>query len=111
MSRAGGEGHRHGLGWLRSLAASDLLIGGAFLIGLSTLQGEFDFGVPQFRQLYHPVLIMLAASIALVAVRLRSGRGGALMAALFFLALRGGLTVLIGPGLGRSTLHFPLYLV
>src|SRR5207253_1397581 len=39
--------------------------GGAFLLGLSTLQGEFDYGVPQFRQLYHPVLIMLAAGIGL----------------------------------------------
>ena len=28
---------------------------------LSTFQGEFDFGVPQFRLVLHPVLIMLAA--------------------------------------------------
>jgi hypothetical protein len=33
-----------------------------------------------------------------------------LMAALVFLLVRGGLTLLIGPGLGRTTLHFPLYL-
>ncbi|HEV7886745.1 MAG TPA: hypothetical protein VGO92_04240, partial [Acidimicrobiales bacterium] len=32
-------------------------------------------------------------------------------AALFFIVGRGLLTVLIGPVLGRSTLHFPLYLV
>jgi len=94
----------------RVIGAQDVLIGGAFLIGLSTLQGEFDFGVPQFRQLYHPVMIMLAAGIALVAVRIRAGKGGALGAALFFLALRGLLTLLIGPLLGRTTLHFPLYL-
>lgn len=36
-----------------------ILSGGSFLIGLSTLQVEFDFGVPQFRTLYHPVLIIL----------------------------------------------------
>src|SRR5439155_26980847 len=88
-----------------------IVAGGAFLIGLSTFQGEFDFGVPQFRQLFHPVLIMLAASIALVAVRIRFGRGGALGAVVFFLAIRGTLTLLIGPWLGRTTLHFPLYLV
>ena len=92
------------------VASIDVLTGGAFLLGLSTLQAEFDFGVPQFRQLYHPVLIMVAASIALVTVRIRVGRGGALGAALFFVALRGGLSLLIGPVLGRSTLHFPLYL-
>jgi len=84
--------------------------GGAFLLGLSTLQGEFDYGVPQFRQLYHPVLIMLAAGIGLVAVRMRAGRGSALGAAVFFLVIRSTLTLIISVGLGRSLLHFPLYL-
>ena len=45
------------------------------LLGLSSAQGEFEFGVPQFQQLYHPVLIMLAAGIALVATRFVLGRG------------------------------------
>lgn len=89
---------------------ADVAVGGAVLIGLSTLQGEFDFGVPQFRAVYHPLLIMLAAGIALVAARIRCGRGGALAAAVVFIAVRGTLTVLIGPVLGRTTLHFPLYL-
>lgn len=89
---------------------SDVAAAGAFLLGLSTLQGEFDFGVPQFRPVYHPVLIMLAASIGLVTARLRAGRGGALGAALFFVVGRGLLTLIIGPVLGRSILHFPLYL-
>jgi hypothetical protein len=89
---------------------SDVAAAGAFLLGLSTLQGEFDFGVPQFRSVYHPVLIMLAASIGLVTARLRAGRGGALGAALFFVVARGLLTLIIGPVLGRSILHFPLYL-
>jgi hypothetical protein len=99
---------RHRLPWISE--HRDVLAGGAFLLGLSTLQGEFDFGVPQFRQLYHPVLLMLAAGIGLVAVRIRAGRGGALGATAFFLAVRGLLTLLVGPVLGRSTLHFPLYL-
>ena len=84
--------------------------GGTFLVGLSTLQGEFDYGVPQFRQLYQPILIMLAAGIGLVAVRLRAGRGSALGAALVFLLIRSQLTLLISVGLGRSLLHFPLYI-
>jgi len=95
----------------RATRIADYAVGGSVLIGLSTLQGEFDFGVPQFRAVYHPLLIMLAAGIALVAARIRSGRGGALMAVVVFVAVRGGLTLLIGPGLGRTTLHFPLYIV
>src|SRR5438270_5189901 len=85
-------------------------LAGAFLIGMSTLQGEFDFGVPQFNQLFPPAMIMLAAGIALVAARIRLGRGGALGALAFFLVFRGGLAPLIGPILGRTLLHFPLYL-
>src|SRR5947209_15425541 len=89
---------------------ADYAVGGSVLIGLSTLQGEFDFGVPQFRAVYHPILVMLAAGIALVAARVRTGRGGALMSVVVFVAVRGGLTLLIGPVLGRTTLHFPLYI-
>jgi len=89
----------------------DVTLGGAFLIGLSTLQVEFDFGVPQFRQVNHPLLIMLAAGIGLVTVRIRAGRGGALGATAFFLVLRVGLSVVIDPVLGRSLMHMPLYVV
>lgn len=95
--------------WVRGM--TDISLAGAFLIGLSTLQGEFDFGVPQFRLLFQPVMIALAAGIALVAARIRVGRGGALWAVGFYLALRGALTLIIGPGLDRIVLHFPLYLV
>src|SRR4051794_25132230 len=31
-------------------------IAGGFLIGLSSLQGEFDFGVPQYAAILHPVI-------------------------------------------------------
>ena len=43
------------------------------LQGLVASQGEFSFGVPQFQQLYLPVLICLAAGFALVATRLVLG--------------------------------------
>ena len=90
--------------------ASDWCLAGAFLIGLSTLQVEFDFGVPQFRMIEHPVLIALAASIGLVAARIRVGKGGALFAVAFFIAVRGGLALGVG-ALGRDVMHFPLYIV
>ena len=90
--------------------ASDWSLAGAFLIGLSTLQVEFDFGVPQFRLVEQPVLIALAAGIGLVAARVRVGRGGALFAVAFFIAVRGALAIGVS-ALGRDTMHFPLYIV
>ena len=95
----------------RTVRLTEPFLAGAFLIGLSTMQGEFDFGVPQFRLLFHPVLLALAAGMALVVARIRLGRGGALAAVAFFVAFRGLLALIIGPGLGRSVPHLPLYLV
>lgn len=82
---------------------------GAFLLGLSTFQAEFDFGVPQFRFVFGPLLIMLAAGAGLVAVRLWAGRGAALAAVAFFVLVRGLLALTVGPILGQTTPHFPLY--
>jgi hypothetical protein len=85
------------------------LLAGGLLVALSTLQGEFDFGVPQFRLLFHPVLIALAASVALVVARISLGRGGALAAVASFLVMRGLIALLVGPVLGQTMPHFPLY--
>jgi hypothetical protein len=101
------EGRREGRGGSR---LPEVLSAGAFLLGMSTFQGEFDYGVPQFQLVYHPILIMLAAGLVLVPARLRIGRGGALGAVAMFLALRGALSVLVGPVLGHVTPHFPLYI-
>jgi hypothetical protein len=88
----------------------EVLIAGAVLIGMSTLQGEFDFGVPQFNQVFHPVLIAIAAGIALVPARTRLGAGGALKAVGFFLALRIVITVFVTGAFDHLMFHFPLYL-
>lgn len=82
---------------------------GGLLAGLSIFQGEFDYGVPQFNQLFHPLLIAFAASLALVLARTVIGRGGALAAVAFFVVLRGGLALLVGAGFGETVPHFPLY--
>ena len=94
----------------RNVRVQQILLGGAFLIGLSTFQGEFDFAVPQFRLVFHPILLMLASSVALVAVRIWAGPGAALGAAGFFILVRGILTLLVSPLFGHTTLHFPLFL-
>src|SRR5919201_96990 len=84
---------------------------GGLLIGLSTFQGEFDFGVPQFRLALEPALLAIAASVALVCARLWIGRGGALAASAMFVAVRGGIGLIVGGALGQTAPHFPLYLV
>src|SRR6185436_11116490 len=47
---------------------------GGMLAGLSIFQGEFDYGVPQFSMLFHPLLIAFAAALALVLARTLIGR-------------------------------------
>jgi hypothetical protein len=102
-ARPGGE--HPGMSLARAIALT-----GGLMLGLSTFQAEFDFGVPQFRFVFEPVMLMLASGVGLVVARLYAGPGAALGAAAFFVALRGLLALLIGPGLGETTPHFPLYL-
>jgi hypothetical protein len=83
---------------------------GGLLIGLSTFQGEFDFGVPQFRMVFHPMLIALAAAMALTAGRIWIGRGGALATVAFFLVVRGCVSLIVGDVFGETMPALPLYL-
>jgi hypothetical protein len=94
-----------------ALKARVVALTGGLMLGLSTFQAEFDFGVPQFRFVFQPMLIMLAAGVGLVAIRQWGGRGAALGAVGFFIFVRGLLAVLVGPVLGETTPHLPLYVV
>lgn len=80
------------------------------LIGLSVYQIEFDFGVPQFRQVFQPMLIAAAAALALVAARIFLGRGAAIIAALVAIGLRGLIAFAVAPLLGAPVNWFVLYL-
>jgi hypothetical protein len=91
--------------------ARAIALTGGFMLGLSTFQAEFDFGVPQFRFVLQPLMIMLAAGVGLVVARIWGGRGAAIGAVAFFLAIRGLLALTIGPILGETTPQMPLYLV
>ena len=88
-----------------------LALPGGLLLGLSTFYAEFDFGVPQFRFVFAPLLVMIAGGVALVCARMWLGRGAALGAVAFFLVIRGMLAVLVGPIFGQTVPHFPLFLV
>ncbi|HEV2858259.1 MAG TPA: hypothetical protein VGW80_07645 [Solirubrobacterales bacterium] len=96
---------------LHTRMARAVALTGGLMLGLSTFQAEFDFGVPQFQLVFQPILLMLAAGVGLVLARVYAGPGAAFGAAIFFIALRGILAVVVGPVLGQTTPHFPLYVV
>ena len=98
------------LGPLASPRLQMTIAGGGMLAAISIFQGEFDYGVPQFRLLYHPVLIAFAAGVALTMGRIVAGRGAALGAVAFFVLVRGFSTAVIGGALDEAVAHFPLYL-
>jgi hypothetical protein len=87
-----------------------LRVAGALIIGLSTFQAEFDFGVPQFQLLYQPVLIAFAAGVALVCARSILGPWGTFQALAMYFVIRGGLALFVGEVAGYTTPHFPLYI-
>ena len=97
------------LAWVRHLRV--VWLPGGLLIGMSTFQGEFDFGVPQFQMIFHPLLIMLAAGLTLVMTRIWLGRGALFGAIGFYLIMRLLLNLTVHNTLGESLTHFPLYLV
>jgi hypothetical protein len=87
-----------------------ILACGGLLIGLTVFQGEFNWGVAQFRQVWHPLLLAGSSSLCLVAARLRAGRGGAIGALIFYLAMTGFVDLLVGGAIGRSWPSMPLYI-
>ena len=67
--------------------------------------------MPQFRFVLEPMLLAVAASVALVCARIWIGRGGALGAAAFFIAVRGAIALIVGiRSSARRLPHLPLYL-
>ncbi|MGH9279772.1 MAG: hypothetical protein ACRD12_16945, partial [Acidimicrobiales bacterium] len=84
---------------------------GAVLVGLSVVQGEFDFGVPQFQVLYLPILIAAAGGLALVLARIAAGPWGAVKTVIAFLIIRGVIAMLVGGPFNLTIPRFPTYIV
>lgn len=82
---------------------------GAVLTACCTYTGEFDYRVPQFNPVYLPILIMLAAGVALVFGRLVLGRWGAVKVAISFLVIRTFLSFLVS-SLHHEFARYPLFL-
>lgn len=95
--------HSRWAGFLHGLAAW------LTLQGLVASQGEFSFGVPQFAQVFQPMLVTLAACIGLVAIRLVLGPWRALLIAAIY---AGTQMAQVGPGDGPvETRHGATFLV
>ncbi|MBJ7458503.1 MAG: hypothetical protein JHD02_04875, partial [Thermoleophilaceae bacterium] len=93
-----------------ALLSTALLLGGALTGMTIAYQQEFSYGFPQFRLLFHPILIAFSAGVVLTAARTLYGRGGALIACAGSLIINVTLTLLVSYGFGEITLHFPLYI-
>jgi len=102
----GPDGPRDGIG----LKFVQYLAFAGVLVGASVYQIEFDFGVPQFRQVFQPMLIAAAAGLALVGARIFLGRGAALIAAVVAIGLRGIVAFIVAPVLDAPVNWFALYL-
>jgi NAD(P)-dependent dehydrogenase (short-subunit alcohol dehydrogenase family) len=85
------------------------VLAAAVLLGMSTFQLEYDLGVSQWQQLYHPVLIALASGFALVLARQLIGRGGAVYAAFNFTVQRVLTLLVVGRALNHTPPHWALY--
>ena len=93
-------------GWARVL---HVVAAWLTLQGLVASQGEFSFGVPQYPQVFHPMLISMAAGLGLVAIRLVLGRGRAMILALIYAATQ---IVQLGDGSGPiETRHGATFVV
>jgi hypothetical protein len=77
------------------------LLPAALLFAIAFWATEFDWGVPQYRVVWHPLLLALAGGLALTTGRVVLGRGGALRVMLVYLILRGAVEVGVAI-LGRS---------
>lgn len=79
------------------------------LQGLVASQGEFSFGVPQFAQVFHPMLISMAGALGLVAIRLVLGPGRAVLLAMLYALTQ---VLQLGPSGGPvETRHGAMFLV
>ncbi len=85
------------------------LLAGVCLYLWAATTHEFNWGVPQFRQIWHPLLLTFGAAQALIMARLLAGRGGALAALVVWLPLQLGMTLAIGGPLGVTMPAMPLF--
>jgi hypothetical protein len=90
------------------LLRQEVLLPGVLLIGISLWATEFDWGVPQYRQVWQPLLLAVAAGWTLGWAQQWGGRWGALRAVGVYWIARGILELLVGL-LGEVRPAMPLF--
>lgn len=86
------------------------MMAAGLVIGMSVYQVEFDFGVQQFRAVFHPTLMLAAGAFALVVARLLAGRGAAVFAVLAAAIIREVIAWIVWVPAEAPFSIFPLYL-
>lgn len=93
----------------RLLAFRRVTMQGAILIGLSVFLLEFDYGIPQWRAIFHPLLVVITAALGLVSARVALGRWGAVKAVGFYIFIRLWLALFV-KAVGHEPPAMPLLL-
>lgn len=86
------------------------LLAGVFLYFWTAVMAEFNWGVPQYRQVWQPMLLAFGGAQALVLARLLLGRGGTFAALLIWLPLQVGMSLVIGGPLKVTMPSTPLFI-
>ncbi|WP_405056414.1 hypothetical protein OG474_27185 [Kribbella sp. NBC_01505] len=84
---------------------------GALLIAWDLFSTEFNYGVPQFPLILHPLLIAFGAAMGFTILRARRGPGITFGALAIYLIIRGGIAWAVNQPLGEILGHFPLLIV
>lgn len=87
-----------------------VLMAGVFLYFWAATTDEFNWGIQQYRQIWHPMLLSFGAAQALVLARILGGRGGAIGALLVWLPVQVAMSLIIGGPLEVTMPSTPLFL-
>lgn len=87
-----------------------IVLPGVLLFAIAFWATEFDWGIPQYRLVWHPLLLAFGAAFALVVGVLWTGRYGAVRVVVAYLVGRVALTLMVG-GLGETMPSLPLFVV
>jgi hypothetical protein len=85
------------------------LLAAIFLYLWAASLHEFNWGVPQYRMVWHPLLLALGAGQALVLARVWGGRGSALLALAIWAPMQVFMSLMIGGPLDVTAPGMPLF--
>lgn len=93
--------------WRRPLPG---VLGGIFLFVGAHICDEFNWAVPQYREVWYPMLLALFGAFGLIAARVLGGRGATIAVLAAYLPLQFAEVTMIG-ALGNTMPASPLYIV